>query len=241
MLATSLLVLEKKKITPITSTESNLSTNRNQNRNSSNLERASLRQKAKSWARVSSGASYGSFGAAQPGLPVQRMGRCLSPIASACHVPVVVQSLHHVLLFASPWTAARQVSLSFTIYWSLLKLMSTELVMPSNHFILCCPLLLLPSIFPSIRGFSKVTFHHGGAPDRKFFPYWTAVPYIQPAVCALWEDSSLFLWQQTGPSDWVEMFSSNFTLWATEAIIKEFPEAKWCSLSFTWSMKITSK
>ena len=49
------------------------------------------------------------------------------------------------------WTATRQASLSFTISWSLLKLMSIESVMPSNHLILCCPLLLLPSIFPSIR------------------------------------------------------------------------------------------
>ena len=56
---------------------------------------------------------------------------------------------------ATPWTAACQASLAVTSSWSLLKLMSTELVMPSNHFILCCPLLLLPSIFPSISVFSK--------------------------------------------------------------------------------------
>ena len=54
----------------------------------------------------------------------------------------------------TPWTAARQASLSITNSWSLLKLMSIELVMPSNHLILCCPFLLLPSIFPSIRVFS---------------------------------------------------------------------------------------
>ena len=54
-----------------------------------------------------------------------------------------------------PWTAARQASLSFTISWSLLKLMSMELVMPFNHLILCHPLLLLPSVFPSIRIFSN--------------------------------------------------------------------------------------
>ena len=61
----------------------------------------------------------------------------------------------HVQLFASPWTATIQASLSFTISWSLIKLMSIESVMPSNHLILCCPLLLPPSIFPSIRVFSK--------------------------------------------------------------------------------------
>ena len=68
---------------------------------------------------------------------------------------VVVQSLSRVWLFVTPWTVARQASLSFTISWSLLKLMSTESVMPSNLLILCHPLLLPPSIFPSIRVFSN--------------------------------------------------------------------------------------
>ena len=63
---------------------------------------------------------------------------------------VVVQLLNCVQLFATPWTAACQGSLSFIISQSLLRLMSFESVMPSNHLILCCPLLLLPSIFPSI-------------------------------------------------------------------------------------------
>ena len=67
---------------------------------------------------------------------------------------IVVQSLSHVLLFATPWSAAHQASLSFTISWSLLKLMSIESVMPSNHLILCCP-LLMPSVFPSIWVFSN--------------------------------------------------------------------------------------
>ena len=66
-----------------------------------------------------------------------------------------VQSLSHVRLFGTPWTAACQASLSNTNSQSLLKLMSIESVMPSNHSILCCPLLLLPSIFPSIRVFSS--------------------------------------------------------------------------------------
>ena len=63
--------------------------------------------------------------------------------------------LNHVQLFATPWNAAHQASLSFTISQSLLKLMSMELVMPSNHIILCLSLLLLPSIFPSIRVISN--------------------------------------------------------------------------------------
>ena len=71
------------------------------------------------------------------------------------HIIVVVQSISHVQLFATPLTAAHQASLSITNSWSLLKLLSIELVMPSNHLILCCPLLLLPSIFPSIRVLSN--------------------------------------------------------------------------------------
>ena len=67
----------------------------------------------------------------------------------------LVQPLSHVWLFVTPWTEARQASLSIANFKSLLKLMSIELVMPNNHLILCCPLLLLPSIFPSIRVFSN--------------------------------------------------------------------------------------
>ena len=73
-----------------------------------------------------------------------------------------VQLLSHVWLFVTPWTTAHQASLSITNSWSLLKLMSIESVMPSNHLILCCPLLLLPSIFPSIRVFSSQLFASGG-------------------------------------------------------------------------------
>ena len=70
--------------------------------------------------------------------------------------PVVIfQSLSHVWLFATPWTTVCQASLSIINSWNLLKLMSTESVMPSNHLILCHPLFLLPSIFPSIRVFSN--------------------------------------------------------------------------------------
>ena len=68
---------------------------------------------------------------------------------------VSVQSVSHVRLFVTPWTVAHQASLSITNSWSLLKLMSFESVMPSNHLILCRPLLLLPSIFPSTRVFSN--------------------------------------------------------------------------------------
>ena len=73
---------------------------------------------------------------------------------------VVVQSLSHVPLFTTPQTTAPQDSLSFTISWNLLKHMYIASVMPSNHLILCRPLLLLPSIFPSIRVFSRVSSLH---------------------------------------------------------------------------------
>ena len=71
------------------------------------------------------------------------------------YIVIVVQSLSCVWLFVTPWTSARQASLSFTISQSLFKLMSIESVMPSNHLILCHPLLLLLSTFPSIRVFSN--------------------------------------------------------------------------------------
>ena len=71
------------------------------------------------------------------------------------HYSFSVQLFSHVQLFVTPWTAARQASLSITNSWSLPKLMSIESVMPSNHLILCRPLLFLPSFFPSIRVFSN--------------------------------------------------------------------------------------
>ena len=80
---------------------------------------------------------------------------------------VVVQLLSQVQLFVTPWTAAHQASLSFTIPWSLIKLLSIELVMPSNHLILCHP-LLLPSVFPSIRVFSNKLALHMRWPN-----YWS--------------------------------------------------------------------
>ena len=87
-----------------------------------------------------------------------------------------VQSLNHVQLFVTPWTTARQASPSFTISWSLLKFMSIELVMLSNHLNLCCPLLLLPSIFPSIRVFSNESALHIRWPK-----YWSFSFSISPS------------------------------------------------------------
>ena len=74
-----------------------------------------------------------------------------------------LQSLSHVQIFVTPWTAVRQASLSITNSWSLLRLMSIESVMPSNHLILCCPLFLPSSIFPSIRVFQRSQFFTSGS------------------------------------------------------------------------------
>ena len=87
-----------------------------------------------------------------------------------------VQSLSHVRLFETPWTAARQASLSITNYWSLLKLMSIESVMPSSHLILCRPLLLLSSIFPSIQVFSNES-----ALRIRWPKYWSFIFNISPS------------------------------------------------------------
>ena len=87
-----------------------------------------------------------------------------------------VQSLSRVWLFVTPWSTARQASLSITNFQSPPKPMSIELVMPSNHLILCCPLLLLPSIFPSIRLFSNELALH-----IKWPKYWSFSFNISPS------------------------------------------------------------
>ena len=87
-----------------------------------------------------------------------------------------VQLVSHVRIFVTPWTTAWQASLSFTNSWNLLKLMSIESPMPCNHLILCCPLLLLPSIFPSIRVFSDESVLHTRWPK-----YWSFSFSISPS------------------------------------------------------------
>ena len=102
-------------------------------------------------------------------------------------------------LFATPWTAARQGSLSITNSRSLLKLMSIELVMPSNHLILCCPLLLLPSIFPSIRVFSNES-----ALCIRWPRYWSFSFNISPSN----EYSGLISFRM----DWLDFLAVQVTL-----------------------------
>ena len=89
---------------------------------------------------------------------------------------IAVQSFSDVQLFATPWNAARQPSVSITNFQSLPRLMSIESVMPSNHLILCRPLLLLPSIFPSIRVFSNESVLHMRWPK-----YWSFSFNISPS------------------------------------------------------------
>ena len=100
---------------------------------------------------------------------------------------------------ATPWTEARQVSLSITSSWSLLKLMSTESVMPSSHLILCRPLLLLPSIFPSIRVFSSESALHIRWPK-----YWSFSFSISPSN----EDLGLISFRM----DWLDLLAVHGTL-----------------------------
>ena len=109
-----------------------------------------------------------------------------------------VSSLSHVRLFATPWTAEHQASLSITNSWSLLKLMSIESVMPSNHLILCRP-LLLPSIFPSFRVFSKESVLHIRWPK-----YWSFSFSISPFN----EQSGLISFRM----DWLDLLAVQGTL-----------------------------
>ena len=111
---------------------------------------------------------------------------------------VVVRWLSHVRLLATPWTASRQASLSFTISWSLLKLVSIESVMPSKHPILCHP-LLLPSIFPSIRVFSNESALHIRWPK-----YWSFSLRISPSN----EYSGLISFR----TDWFDLLAVQGTL-----------------------------
>ena len=112
---------------------------------------------------------------------------------------ISVQSLNHVQLFVTPWTAARQASLSITNSWRLLKLMSIEPVMPSNHLSLCRPLLLLLSIFPSIRVFSNESVLRIRWPE-----YWSFSFSISPSN----EYSGLI---STG-IDWLDLLAVQGTL-----------------------------
>ena len=137
----------------------------------------------------------------------------------------VVQSLGHVWLFATPWTSACQASLPLIISQSLLKLMSTESVMPSNHLILCCPLLLLPSIFPSIRVFSSESALHIRWPK-----YWNFGFSISPST----EHPGLI---SLGWTSWISLQSKGLSRVFSNTTVKNISSSV---LSFLHSPTLTS-
>ena len=136
-----------------------------------------------------------------------------------------VQSLSRVRLFATPWTAACQASLSFTFSCSLLKLMSIELVMPSNHLILCCSFLLLPSVFPSIRVFSSESVLHNRWPK-----YWSFSFSISPSN----ESSGLISLKK----DWLDLLAVQGTL--KSLFQHHSSKAHSSALSFLYSLTLIS-
>ena len=130
-----------------------------------------------------------------------------------------VQSLSHVRLFATPWTAACQASLSITNSWSLLKVMSIESVMPSSHLILCLPLLLLPPIPPSIRVFSNDSTLHMRWPK-----YWSFSFNISPSN----EHPGLISFRM----DWLDLLAVQATLKSLQHHSSK-ASILWCSAFFT--------
>ena len=122
-----------------------------------------------------------------------------------------VQSFRRVQLFATPWTAARQASLSITNSLSLLKLMSIELVMPSNHFMLCRPLLLPPSVFPSIRVFSK-----------------------ESVICIRWPKYWSFSFSISPSNEYLGLISFWFSLLAVQGTLKSLLQHLSSKASILW-------
>ena len=136
-----------------------------------------------------------------------------------------VQSLSCVRLFATPWTAARQVTLSITNSWSSPKPMSIESVMPSNHLILCRPFFLLPSIFPSIRVFSNESALH-----IRWSKYWSFSFSISPSN----EHPGLI----SSRMDWLDLLTVQRTL--KSLLQNHSSKASILWLSFLYSLTFTS-
>ena len=136
-----------------------------------------------------------------------------------------VQSLSRFLLFATPWTAACQAFLSITNSWSLVKLMSFESVMSSNHLLLCRPLLLPPSIFPSIRFFSSESALHIRWPK-----YWSFRFSISPSN----EHSGLISFRM----DWLDLLGVQGTQESSPA--PQFKSTNSSAISFVYSPTLTS-
>ena len=135
-----------------------------------------------------------------------------------------VQSLSCFRLFETPWTAAHQASLSITNSRSLLKLMSIESVMPSKYLILCCPLLLSPSVFPRIRVFSNESVLHIRLPKC-----WSFCFRISPSN----EYSGLISFK----NDWLDLLAVQGTL---KSLLQQFKGINYSVLSFVYSATLTS-
>ena len=133
-----------------------------------------------------------------------------------------VQSLSHIRHFATPWSAALQASLPISSSQSLFQLVSIESVMPSNHLILCRPLLLLPSIFPSIRVFSKESVLHIRWPK-----YWSFS--ISPSN----EYSGLISFRM----DWLDLFAVQGTLKSLLQYHSSKASMLWCSAFFSSTLQ----
>ena len=114
--------------------------------------------------------------------------------------------------FATPWIVARQASLSITNSWSLLKLTTIELVMPSNYFILCCPILLLPSIFPSIRVFSNESVLCIRSPKYWNFSFNINPSNENPGLVSFWMDWLDLLAVQGTLKSLIQHYSSKATI-----------------------------
>ena len=146
------------------------------------------------------------------------MSCCPAGVSSQlCYVQFSCSS--HVQLFATPWTAVRQASLSITTSWSWFRLMSIESVMPSNHLILCHPLLLPPLIFPSIRVFSNESADHIRWPK-----YWSFSFSISPSN----EHSGLISFRM----DWLDLLAVQRTLKSLLQHHSSKASIIWCSAFF---------
>ena len=135
-----------------------------------------------------------------------------------------VQLLSHVWLFVTPWTAAHKASLSITSSQSLLKLMSIESVMPSNHHILCHSLLLLPLIFPSIRVFSNESLLHSRWPKNWSFSF---------SISPFNECSGLISFTM----NWLDLLAVQGTL---KSLLQQFRSTNSLAPSFLYSSTLTS-
>ena len=153
---------------------------------------------------------------------LMRYMKCSYSSLDPCQSVSSVQSLSRVWLFATPWIAARQASLSITYSWSPPKPMSTELMMPFNHLILCRPLLLLPSIFPSNRVFSNESALCIRWPKYWCFSFNISLSSEHPGLISLRMDWLDFLAVQGTKSLLQHHSSKAWVLWCSSFFTVQF-------------------